>query len=619
MERECFEDEEVAKELNKYFISIKVDREERPDVDSIYMNVCQALTGSGGWPLSIFMTPDAKPFYSGTYFPKHNRMGLPGFMTLLESVSSSWKKNRDKLIKSAQKIIDSVSDANLTQPTENIDFEVIEGAFNNLIYSFDETHGGFGRAPKFPVPHYLTFLLRYWNISKNEKALMMLEKTLKSMYSGGIYDHVGFGFSRYSTDSRWLVPHFEKMLYDNALLAIAYTEACHATGKTIYGNIAQNIITYILRDMTSPEGAFYSAEDADSEGIEGKFYVWSYGEVIDILGKNDGHRFCRIFNITKQGNFEDKNIPNLIGKDLPLDEDKEFAEICRSKLFKHRENRVHPHKDDKILTSWNGLMIAALAYAGRVFSKEEYIVAAEKAADFINNNLTCKDGRLLARYRDGEAAFKGYADDYANLTWAFTELYLSTYKSEYLERALSLSNDLINLFWDNDSGGLYLYGRDSEKLISRPKELYDGAMPSANSTAAYNFLRLSDIAGRIDLKDRAMELFKVFGGIVNSNPTAYIHMISALLYYKSPATEIIITGELESKTTMDMIKLANTIYNPFASVLLIDEEMARHSDTIPAAEKYKPDDKTTAYVCSNYSCKPPAANLEDFAKRINHM
>jgi len=396
--------------------------------------------------------------------------------------------------------------------------------------------------------------------------LFMVEKTLDSMYSGGIYDHIGFGFCRYSTDEKWLVPHFEKMLYDNALLAIAYLETYQATKNKKYADIAKEIFTYVLRDMTSPEGGFYSAEDADSEGEEGKFYIWSPTEIKEVLGESDGEKFCKYYNITEEGNFEGLNIPNLINSTIP-DEDKEFVELCRKKLFDHREKRVHPHKDDKILTAWNGLMIAALAIGGRVLGIEKYTLAAEKASEFIFSKLVRPDGRLLARYRDGEAAFLAYLDDYAFLIWALIELYETTYKPMYLKKAMELTNDMIKYFWDNKKGGLFIYGSDSEQLITRPKEIYDGAIPSGNSVAALNFLRLSRLTGQQELEEKAHQMFALFGSKIDSMPQGYAFFLTAMLFSKSKSNEVVLVGSNE-KDTQNMLSILSEDFRPFTTSIL---------------------------------------------------
>ena len=619
MERESFEDEEVAEVLNRNFISIKVDREERPDIDHIYMNVCQALTGHGGWPLTIFMTPDKKPFFAGTYFPKNNRMGMSGLLSILDNVYNAWLNEREALLKSSEQIINAINERNdiLEQDyDEGLSDEIFYEAFSEFKYEFDNNFGGFGSAPKFPTPHILFFLLRYWYNTKEEYALTIIEKTLTSMHKGGIYDHIGFGFSRYSTDPKWLVPHFEKMLYDNALLAIAYLEAYQATKKREYADIADEIFTYVLRDMTSPEGGFYSAEDADSEGVEGKFYVWSVNEVKKVLGDIDGEKYCKYYDITDHGNFEGLNIPNLIKGSIP-DEDRSFIEECRKKLFEYREKRIHPHKDDKIITSWNGLMIAALAIGGRVLGKDKYTKAAEKASEFIFSKLFSSSGRLLARYRDGESAFPGYVDDYAFLVWGLIELYETTYKPVYFKRSLKLNDDLIKYFWDESNGGLFYYGSDSEQLITRPKEIYDGATPSGNSVATLNFLRLARLTGRTDLEDKASKQFETFGSSIERFARGHSFFLSALLFARSKPKEVVIVGN-EKLESDSMVNIIREEFRPFTSSMFYSDSHSDLKDLAPFIENYKTiEGKTTAYVCENFACKAPITDVSSFRDAIS--
>lgn len=608
MERESFEDEEVARLLNKYFICIKVDREERPDIDSIYMSVCQSLTGHGGWPLTVFLTPDKHPFFAGTYYPKGDSRGMMGLMRLLETVHDAWQNKRETLLDSAREILAYQKTERGTADGE-ITKDVIHDAFSHLKYSFDSTHGGFGRSPKFPTPHNLLFMLRYWYNNKEPYALEIVEKTLSSMNFGGIYDHIGFGFSRYSTDKKWLVPHFEKMLYDNALLALAYGEAFSATGKAQYSETATQILDYILRDMTSPEGGFYSAEDADSEGEEGKFYVWSVDEVTEVLGETDGREYCKLYDITDKGNFEGRNIPNLINTgDIP-GEKKQFAESCRQKLFTYREKRIHPYKDDKILTSWNGLMMAAMAYCGRILNEQKYISAAQKCADFILSKLVRYDGRLLARFRDGEAAFNAYLEDYAFLVWGLLELYEATYYVENLKKALKLNDDMLELFKDDSSAGLFLYGHDSEELITRPKESYDGAIPSGNSAAVMNLLRIARLTGRHELETTAKSILDYFSSDIEASPTGHSYMLCAYLYSISEnASEVVIVGNKES----DMVKTYDKLYNPFSvSLANITPELV---NLVPFISEYKQQEgKTAAYVCKNFACSAPITDSSALA------
>lgn len=620
MERESFEDERVAEILNKDFISIKVDREERPDIDHIYMTVCQALTGSGGWPLSIFLTPDKKPFFAGTYFPREDRYGGIGFISLLKQIIRVWNENRSNITRTGDEILKAVNEsffktANLKDSiNQELSENIIHEAYKMLEMTFDKEYGGFGHAPKFPTPHNILFLLRYWHGYGCDKALEMAEHTLKSMYKGGIYDHIGFGFSRYSTDNKWLIPHFEKMLYDNALLSIAYIEAFQATKDSFYKTAAEEILTYVLRDMTSVLGAFFSAEDADSEGVEGKFYIWSRDEIIKHLGDEKGKEFCDFYNITDTGNFEGLNIPNLIGKDNQelgiLDNFKE----SRHKLLKNREKRVHPFKDDKILTSWNGLMIAALSLAGRVFDNTGYTKAAEKASDFILSELRNNKGRLLARYRDGDASIPGYADDYAFFIWGLMELFMSTHNARYLESAISLKNDFIKYFWDDEYGGFFLYGNDAEQLISRPKEVYDGAMPSANSQGAYNLIRLSRITGNVDMIDKVNRIFKGFANTVKAHPLGYTHLLSAVLYDIKPSKEIILVGLKGDSSVKKMWETVKNRYAPFdvSIIKYIDHNAIQLEKVVPYVKGYKmKDNRAAAYVCSNFTCRKPVSEIEE--------
>ncbi|MDS1029780.1 thioredoxin domain-containing protein [Bacillota bacterium LX-D] len=612
MERESFEDEEVAKVLNENFISIKVDREERPDIDTIYMTVCQALTGQGGWPLTIIMTPDKKPFFAGTYFPKNSRYRMPGLMEILQNISSAWDSKREQLVESSEKITTAVNTQMFTHRTGELDEKVLDRAYNYFVDAFDPEYGGFSSSPKFPIPHNLFFLLRYWKLTGEKNALAMVEKTLESMYRGGIYDHIGFGFARYSTDNKWLVPHFEKMLYDNALLAIAFGETYLATKKPFYARVVKEIFTYVLRDMTSPEGAFYSAEDADSEGVEGKFYVWDPREIETVLGPALGSDFCALYDITSEGNFEGKSIPNLINAGIT---DKFQTE--REKLFAYREKRIHPHKDDKILTAWNGLMIAALAFNSRVLEDPGYARAAEKASAFLTKNLIRKDGRLLARYRDGEAAYAAYVDDYAFFIWGLIELYQATFKTDYLELALKLTADLLKLFWDEKEGGFYQYGSDSEELIGRPKELYDGALPSGNSVAALNLLRLSHLTGNGDLEAKAHNMFKVFGGNVASSPYIYTQFLTAV-FFADKAAEVVIIGDPQSKDVQSMLSIINSNFTP-EIVLMNSPENADPElpKLLPAlAERKAIQGKATAYFCQNYTCQQPTTEPGKLAELL---
>lgn len=596
MERESFEDEEVARVLNQHFVAIKVDREERPDIDSIYMSVCQAMTGSGGWPLTIIMDPDKKPFFAGTYFPKHSQMGRPGVIELLQQIANLWVNEKNKLIQSGAKITTAIAGELYGQRKGEISREILDKAYDYYAQKFDPVFGGFGSAPKFPTPHNLSFLLRYWQMSGQDKALAMAEKTIEAMYRGGIYDHIGFGFARYSTDRRWLVPHFEKMLYDNALLAMACLETNQATGKPFYARVAKEIFTYVLRDMTSPEGAFYSAEDADSEGVEGKFYLWSSDEVAEVLGSDRGRDFCRAYDIAENGNFEGKSIPNLIDQELATGWDEE-----RQKLFWQREKRVHPFKDDKILTAWNGLMIAAMAFGARTLGDNKYALAAEKAVNFIWQKLRREDGRLLARYRDGEAGLLAYVDDYAFLIWGLIELYQATFKTVYLERAMELNNDMLKYFWDAAKGGLFLYGSDAEQLITRPKEIYDGAIPSGNSVAALNLLRLAGLTSDENILQKAQSQLKAFGGTVQEVPAGNAYFLLAAYFSLVPTVELTIVGDSATAGFDEMVAVANKYFHPD---LLLTVKLPEKTGVARA----------TAHICQNFACQAPVTEAKDLER-----
>jgi uncharacterized protein YyaL (SSP411 family) len=618
MERESFEDEEVANVLNNNYIAIKVDREERPDLDHLYMTFCQALTRQGGWPLTIIMTPEKKPFFAGTYFPKESRGGLAGLVALLIKIADLWEKEREKLIRSGEDLTTFVLKESLEFREGELSPQVIDEAYQELMSLYDPVYGGFGHAPKFPTPHQLTFLLRYYVVKGEKKALKMVEKTLEQMYKGGIFDHFGFGFSRYSTDQQWLVPHFEKMLYDNALLAIAYLEAYQVTAKELYREVAEKIFTYVLREMTSSQGAFYSAEDADSEGVEGKFYLWSPAQINEVLGEEKGRKFCRIYDLTEKGNFAGRNIPNLLNSDfcelekIDLELKKE-----RAKLYEARKKRIPPFKDDKILTAWNGLMIAALAKGGRVLDNSLYLSAAEKAVDFLLRNLMREDGRLLARYRQGEAAYLAYLDDYAFLIWALLELYESTYKPIYLQKALALNEEMLELFWDEEKKYLYLTGQDSEKILARPREIYDGALPAGNSVAALNLLKLASLTGAYQLEDKAEQLFYSCGQEVEANPMGYTYFLQAYLYSQAPVSTIVLVEGEENKDNSEMVLLLQKGFLPHIVSLYLSAKTKEIIKIIPFLADYQAvKGKTTAYFCQNKMCQAPIQDVVEFKKAL---
>lgn len=628
MAHESFEDPEVAKLMNETFVSVKVDREERPDIDSVYMTVCQAMTGSGGWPLTIITTPNKEPFFAATYIPKETRFGHVGMLTLIPRIKELWSTQQAEVLSSATQIAASLQNTAPGAPGDSLNEPLLHLAYKQLLERFDDHHGGFGSAPKFPTPHNLLFLLRYWKRTGNEKALNMVEKTLQSMRRGGIYDHVGFGFHRYSTDSRWLVPHFEKMLYDEALLAIAYTEVYQATKKAEYARTAHEIFTYVMRDMTSPEGVFYSAEDADSEREEGKFYLWANDEIQRVLSHERTDLAVRLFNITADGNFADEVTGRKTGRNilhltksieklashmsLSVPDLRARIEEIQEELFAYREKRIHPHKDDKILTDWNGLMIAALAKGAQVFDEPRYASAARRATDFILKNVRTSQGRLLHRYRDGEAALPAHVDDYAFLIYGLLELYEATFEVYYLETALRLTEDLVRHFWDHENGGFYFTADDSERLLVRQKEIYDGAVPSGNSVAMLNLLRLGRITASADFEEKAARIGRAFYRNVSQLPSAYTQLMASADFAIGPSYEVVIAGDLQADDTRQMLDAIRGIFVPNKIVILhpTDQKPPSIDDIVPFIKNYLSiDGKATAYVCLDYNCQLPTKDI----------
>jgi uncharacterized protein YyaL (SSP411 family) len=530
MNRESFQDEEVADILNKYYVPIKVDREERPDIDKVYITFAEAMTGSAGWPLNLILTPDKKPFFAGTYFPKKTKNRMMGLIDLLNKVNKAWERDKENIIKESNYILEEVDTRYNSYSSGNIGKDILDKTKKELENVFDEVNGGFSYRTKFPLPQYILFLLEYGHRKNDEKALTMAEFTLENMYKGGIFDHVGFGFYRYSVDEKWLVPHFEKMLYDNALLGIAYTKAYEIMKEPFYKEVAEKIYEFVLRDMVSEEGGFYSALDAETEGEEGKFYIFEYDEIIDLLGREYGEFYCSYYDITKEGNFEGKNIPNLIGKKLiSIDEvDKGKLESMRDMLLSYRNNRIKPHRDEKVLTSWNGLMISALAYGYKIFGNKVYIDRAKKAADFIIANSIDKDGRLLSTYISGESYNFGFLEDYAFFIHGLLELYEVTNDEVYLGISKKLIYIMLELFWDNKNGGLFYYSSISEQLILKPKDIYDGAIPSGNSIAAIDLIRFFNITKENDIYEKYNNLLYAFGDDINRNPISHAYTIISL-------------------------------------------------------------------------------------------
>jgi uncharacterized protein YyaL (SSP411 family) len=630
MEKESFEDPEVARLMNQAFVSIKVDREERPDLDHIYMTVGQIMTGSGGWPLTIVMTPGKEPFFAGTYIPKESRFGRVGMLELVPRIKAVWDTRRGEVFQSAASITNALRNLESATAGEEMGLPVLDKAYAELAERFDETYGGFGHAPKFPTPHNFLFLLRYWKRTGKKEALSMVEKTLQEIRLGGVYDQLGFGVHRYSTDREWLVPHFEKMLYDQAMLSLAAMEAFQATGKDLYAKTAQEIFEYVLRDMQSPQGGFYSAEDADSEGVEGKFYVWTEEELREVLDKEEADILVRVFNVQKGGNFREEatskptgtnilylgmTVPEIAAElKIPLPTLEKIMESARPKLFDVREKRVHPHKDDKILTDWNGLMIAALAQAAQVFGDSAYAEAAAAAAEFILKTMRKPDGRLLHRYRDGEAGINAHLDDYAFMIWGLTRLYEATFQVPYLKTALELSKDMLEHFWDDRGGGLYFTPDDGESLIIRKKEIYDGAVPSGNAVAMLNLLHLARFTGRSDLDEKAAKIGTAFSGQIGQFASGYTQFLTAVDFAIGPSYEVVVAEPLSSSGSTEMLEALRSRFLPNKVILFrpSEETSPEITHVAPFTARHIPvDGKVTAYVCLGNACRMPTTDISE--------
>jgi uncharacterized protein YyaL (SSP411 family) len=629
MERESFEDEEVAYLLNDTFVCIKVDREERPDIDSIYMAVCSMMTGGGGWPLTIIMTPDKKPFFSGTYFAKNTAFGRIGMLEIIPRLKELWQNKRQEILQSTDKILDILQQQNKTYSGGDLGQKILHDAFNELSNRYDPLNAGFSKAPKFPTPHVITFLLRYWKMTRNNQALAMAENTLTAMRLGGIFDQIGFGFHRYSTDEKWLLPHFEKMLYDQALSAIAYLEGYQATDNPLFKQTSQEIFAYVLRDMTAPEGGFYSAEDADSEGEEGKFYIWTVKELQEILSTEQFNLIKNVYNVETEGNFHDEATGEKTGKNIfhltktvpEINDDSTNHETVRKKLFACREKRIHPHKDDKILTDWNGLMIGVLAMGARILDNSDYLKAATKSTDFILSTMRDDNGRLLHRYREGESAVNGLLNDYAFLVWGLLELYQAGFDPQILKEAVTLNEIMMDIFWDEKEDGFFLTPDHGESLLIRPKEIYDGAIPSGNSIALANLLRLERLTADKELGSKAKLVIKAFSGVLKETPSGYTQFLSSLYFAFSPTNEVIIVGDIHAKDTKRMLStlgktfLPNTVTivkDPSADQKVLDE-LAPYT-----ANHTSPAGKTTAYVCRNYSCESPTCDPEKLMEFLHN-
>jgi uncharacterized protein YyaL (SSP411 family) len=625
MEKESFEDGQIAKIINSNFVSIKVDREQRPDIDNVYMEAVQAMTGSGGWPLSVFLTPAGRPFYGGTYFPPKDVYGRIGFERLLLSIADAWKNRRQELVDSASKISNLLKEVTISNESKKLPPQMLRRAYDRFRKTFDAANGGFGIAPKFPQPISLSMLLTYWWLTKDEQALEMVEKTLGAMTKGGIYDHIGGGFHRYATDSQWLVPHFEKMLYDQALLSKVYIQAYQVTKNHKYAGVARETLDYVLRDMTDTKGGFYSAEDADSEGREGAFYLWTPEQITSVLDEGEAAVFSTYYGVTENGNFEEhKTILNTFISMEQMEEifNKSTNEIeniltkARKKIIQWRQKRAGPFKDDKIITAWNGLTISSLAYCGAVLQEERYIKAAKHSAEFILSALY-NNSQLMRYYRDSRAVEKGFLDDYAFLIMALVDLYEATFDAKWLVEAINLSKEMIKLFSDTDKGGFFLTDKDSEKLIVRTKSASDSSIPSGNSIAALALLKLGMLTMNQHFTNHGSRTVEAFSRLMENVPEQSVAMLSALNFQLGPIQQIVIAGRFDTADTKQMLKLIHSNFLPNTIVIL--HEPGRRGFAIEkivpfVRNKTAVNGKATAYLCENYVCKRPVSTIEELAE-----
>jgi uncharacterized protein YyaL (SSP411 family) len=626
MERESFDNEEIAAIMNELFVSIKVDREERPDLDAVYMLAVQMMTGQGGWPLTVFLTPDLKPFYGGTYFPPEDRFGRPGFPKVLRAVADYYRTERADLARRTDTLAAYLRQAAAPETKETLlNEDVLKRAYNQLTAQFDTQHGGFGRAPKFPQPTVVDFVLRHYRRTRLAEARDMALMTLAKMARGGMFDQLGGGFHRYSVDERWLVPHFEKMLYDNALLPPLYLAAYQLTGDQVFADVARACLDYALRDMRDPNGGFYASEDADSEGVEGKFYVWSLGEVIRLLGDADGRRFAAYYGVTERGNWEEKNILH-VPRDLDVvaaqegvtpEELRATVERGRRRLLQARSSRARPALDDKVLTGWNGLMISALAQAAAVLEEPKYLQAAERAARFLLNN-TWTGGRLLRSHRAGTSKIDAFLEDHAFFVRGLLDLYDASFDSFWLGEAGRLTQQMIAFFWDDDAGGFFTTAEHHDALIVRMKDSYDGATPSGNSVAAAALQRLALLTGNDDFARKAEQTLHLFAQAMKEQPAGHTEMLANLDAHLNGFKEIVIAGDPADAATQAAIRRIRRAYLPNKVVVLVNP---RKSDPLLAMSPLAQDKnarggKPTFYVCENFVCDAPTTDVERLAEQL---
>ncbi len=620
MAHESFEDPETASLMNDYFVNIKVDREERPDIDRIYMNAVVAMTGQGGWPMTVALTPEGEPFFGGTYFPPMPRHGLPSFKQVLHSLADAWKSRRDQVLDSASGIVDHIgSTMALGTGEPNLDESVLEKAFTGIRHSFDERHGGFGQAPKFPQPMTLEYLLRYYLRSGDNQSLFMVERTLERMAKGGIFDHLRGGFARYSTDNTWLVPHFEKMLYDNALLARVYLHAWKVTGRPLFRRVVEDTLDWLLAEMQDEGGGFYSSLDADSEGVEGKYYVWSASEIQDVLG-DDADLFMQLYGVTQGGNWEGANIlhgPNNLSQlDVDLEDAVSLITKAKEKLAGARESRVRPGLDDKVLTSWNGLVLAAIAEAGRELKNEVYIEAAVRNAEFIHENLRQPDGRLLRTWKAGHGAkIAGFLEDYAFLADGLLSLYQSTFDDRWFAWGQELTDHMLTHFVDSEGVGFFDTPDDHEQLISRPRETQDNAIPSGNAVAVSVLLQLYLYEGNGLYWDTALAALSSMQSMMSQYPLGFGHWLGATSFALGELLEIAIVGDHLADDTKELLEVVFSQYRPN-----VVTAVGSADSPVPLLNGRKRiEEKATAYVCHHFVCERPVTTPTELKAQIDPL
>ena len=628
MERESFEDPAIAGLMNENFVCIKVDREERPDIDSIYMAAVQAMTGQGGWPMTVFLTPDGDPFYGGTYFPPDDRGGLPAFPRVLTALAEAYREKRSDVASTTQQLVQRMrQDSSMVKSLEPLTSDLMYSAFRGIAGNFDDVNGGVGMQPKFPQPMTYEFLLRYHVRSEDADALDIVELTLDKMARGGIYDQIGGGFHRYSTDSQWLVPHFEKMLYDNALLVKLYLHAYQVTRKPLYRRIIEETLDYVSREMTSPEGGFFSSQDADSEGVEGKFFIWSPDEISEVLGKNDGEIVRRYYGVTSEGNFEGRNILHMDGPpeeaaselSLSLDELEQTISDAKRKLLDARNRRIAPGLDDKILTSWNAMMLRAFAEAASVLDRSDYGTVARRNAEFLLDHLQ-PDGRLLRTYKDGRAKLNGYLEDYAFLIDGLISLHEFTFEVRWLTDTVALTEQMVELFWDESTGQFFDTGIDHEALVIRPRDFSDNATPSGSSMASDVLLKMAVITGNQEYERKAVAGLRSVREMMLQFPSATGQWLSALDFYLSNAKEIAIIGDRGTEDTSALVAEVYRHFLPnrvFLGLSGADGEDDSEVAGMPLLEgRERVDGRAVAYVCENYVCKLPTSDAQELARLL---